>query len=38
MLGNPTNQEVFNSVSRDGEAIIINNVAMEINTIKTRHI
>ena len=31
-------REVYNSVSRDGETIIINNVAMEIKTIKTRHI
>ena len=37
-LGNPTNQEVYNSVLRDGETIIINNVAMEIKTIKIRHI
>ena len=34
----PTNKEVYNSVSRDGETIIINNIAMEIKTIKTRHI
>ena len=38
ILGNPTNREGFNSVLRDGETIIINNVAMEIKTIKTRHI
>ena len=38
ILSNPTNREVYNSVSRDGETIIINNVAMEIKTIKTRHI
>ena len=38
ILGNPTNREVYNSVLRDGETIIINNVAMEIKTIKTRHI
>ena len=35
--GNPTNREVYNSVSRDGETIIINNVAMEIKAIKIRH-
>ena len=38
ILGNPINQEVYNSVSRNGETIIINNVIMEIGTIKTRHI
>ena len=38
ILGNPTNREVYNNVLRDGETIIINNVAMEIKTIKTRHI
>ena len=38
ILGNPINQEVYNSVSRNGETIIINNVVMEIGTIKTRHI
>ena len=38
ILGNPTNREVYNSVSRDDETIIINSVAIEIKTIKTRHI
>ena len=38
ILGNPTNREVYNSVSRDGETITINNVAMEVKTIKIRHI
>ena len=38
ILGNPTSREVNNSVSRDGETIIINNVAMEMKTIKTRHL
>ena len=37
ILGNPTNREAYNSVSRDGETII-NNVEMEIKTIKTRRI
>ena len=38
IVGNPVNQEVYNSVSRNGETIIYNNVVMEIKTIKTRHI
>ena len=38
ILGTPTNPEVYNSVSRNSETIIINNVAMEIRTIKTRRI
>ena len=38
IFGDPINREVYNSVLRDGELIIINNVAMEIKTIKTRHI
>ena len=37
IFGDPINREVYNSVLRDGELIIINNVAMEIKTIKTRH-
>ena len=38
ILGNPINQEVYNSVSRNGETIIINNEVMEIGAIKTRHL
>ena len=38
IIGNPINREVCSSVSRDGETIMNNNVAMEIKTIKTRHI
>ena len=38
ILGTPTNPEVYASVSRNSETVIINNVAMEIRTIKTRRI
>ena len=38
ILGNTTNREVYNSVSRDGETVIINNLATKIKAIKTRHI
>ena len=36
ILGNPINQEVYNSVSRNGEMIIINSVILEIRTINNQ--